>query len=88
VDAWFIDAGNEVLSLTFGANEITFTNVANDTVAADWSNPLPAGGACAAFFPAPSVQTEPVPTLTRLGTVLLSSLLLIAMSFSLRRRRQ
>jgi len=88
VDAWFIDGINRVLGLTFGANGIGFTNVANNIVAADWSNPVPAGGVCEAFFPAPAVQTEPVPTLTRLGTILLSSLLVIGIGFSLRRRRQ
>ena len=88
VDAWWINGVNEVLSLTFGANDVTFTNVGNNIVAADWSNPVPASGVCAAFFPSQAAQIEPVPTLTRWGTVLLSCLLVIGIGFSLRRRRQ
>jgi hypothetical protein len=84
VQAWFIDAANEVIDGN-GA-EIDFTNVGNDTTAANWSNPVPDIGGCGAA--PPPTQTQSVPTLTSWGVVMLSSLLVLGVVFSLRRQRQ
>jgi IPTL-CTERM motif len=90
VQDWVINGINDVLFLN-GGNSVGFTNVTNDTVAADWSNPVPANGVCAGFFaPAPArpPSAHPIPTLTTWGVVMLSSLLLLGVVFFLRRQRR
>lgn len=82
---WFVDGLNEVLSLNFGS--LDFTNVANNIVAANWTNPTPDSGTCGGATPPPTPQT-PVPTLTPWGTMMLSCLLALGVIFSLRRQRR
>lgn len=88
VNNWFIDGLNEVLD--GNGTHISFTNVHNDIIASNWSNPVPSG-VCAGAPPPPPptpTPTQPIPTLTEWGVVVLSSLLVLGAVFSLRRRRQ
>jgi hypothetical protein len=69
-----------------------FNNVANNIIAANWTNPVPDSGACGSApppppSPPPQIQ-QPIPTLTEWAIVLLSSLLILGGVFSLRRKRQ
>jgi hypothetical protein len=87
VNNWFIDGLNEVLD--GNGTHISFTNVHNDIIAFSWSNPVPSG-VCAAAAPPPPpppTPTQPIPTLTEWGVVVLSSLVVFGAFFSLRRKR-
>ncbi len=83
VSEWFIDGVNNVLFLS---SQIGFTNVANDIIAANWSNPVPFSGVCGA--PRPALVQSAIPTLTPWGMVMLSGLLALGVVISLRRRRR
>jgi hypothetical protein len=85
VSEWFIDGLNEVVDINFGL--IDFTNVGNNIVAANWSNPVLDSGACGAAPPPPQTQAA-VPTLTPWALVMLSSLLFLGVVISLRRQRR
>ena len=84
---WFIDGENEVMDLNNGV--IFFTNVANNIIAADWTNPVPDSGVCGSGSPPPPPRIQqPIPTLTEWAMVLLSGLLISGGVFLLRRKRQ
>ena len=85
---WFIDAFNHVIA--FNTGQLGFTNVTNDGQATNWSNPVASSGACGASapLPPPPSVSQPIPTLSEWGLVMLSGLLALGAVFSLRRRHQ
>jgi hypothetical protein len=87
VQDWVINHINDVLFLN-GANNVGFTNVINDTIAADWSNPVPSNGNCSGASGPPAAPSQPVPMLTDWVLLMLSGLLALGAVFSLRRQRR
>jgi len=83
---WFLDGSNDVFDTNVG--EINFTNVANDTQVTNWSNPVPAAGVCASFFPSTSPKAAAIPTLNPWGMMTLSVLMGIGVVVGLRRHRR
>jgi hypothetical protein len=84
---WFIDGENQVMDLNDGV--VSFTNVANNVVAANWTNPAPDSGVCGSAPPPPPPRVQqPIPTLNEWAMVLLSGLLISGGVFSLRRKRK
>jgi len=90
VDDWFIDRFNHVIA--FNTGQLGFTNVTNDGVVTNWSNPVSSSGTCAGGSgpppppPPPPAVAEPIPTLSEWALLMLSGLLAVGAAFSLRRR--
>jgi hypothetical protein len=78
---WVINHYNDVL-FWGGSNGVGFNNVLNDDQFTNWSNPVPANGVCAGYFPPISI-----PTLSEWGKLILSMLLVLVAAFSLRLQR-
>jgi hypothetical protein len=87
-DNWFLNARNDV---TFWNRpsylSVGFANVANDDDPANWTNPVPAAGVCASFFPTTSPQSSSIPTLDIWGVLILIALLVGGAALQLRRRQ-
>jgi hypothetical protein len=89
VSDWFIDQFNHVIA--FNTGQLGFTNVTNDGVVTNWSNPVPSNGVCAGGSgppPPPPAATQSIPTLGEWGLILLSGLLAVGAAFTLRRQRR
>lgn len=83
--AWFLNGANDVVNFNSSNVSVGFVNVGNDTTVTNWTNPVPAPGACAALF-LPKAPALPVPTLGEWAMILLS--ILLAAGGILARRRQ
>jgi hypothetical protein len=81
----WINANNNVLFLS--PSQVGFTNVANDIIAANWSNPVPSNGNCSGASGPPAAASS-IPTLTEWSLLMLAGLLALGAVFALRRQRQ
>jgi len=84
VSDWFIDHFNHVIA--FNTGQLGFANVTNDDQVTNWSNPVASTGVCGGSAP-PPVVSQPVPTLSEWGLLMLSGLLAFGAVFALRRQR-
>ncbi len=87
-NAWYIDGGNDVVNFNSTNVSVGMATVGNNVQVANWTNPVPAGGVCAAFFPAPAAQSQAIPALSEWGVIMLSTLLGLGAILALRRKRQ
>jgi hypothetical protein len=89
VNFFYIDGFNDVIFFNAG-QQVGFTNVANNDQVANWSNPVASDGVCAGSgaLPPPPASSQPIPTLTEWGLVILSGLLTLGAAFFLRRQRR